>query len=494
MIRETKDIFNKFISLFEDEYFWYQDLTNGRKTLFYSDNVKNVTGYTNEELVSMPGRGKELIVDEDRKELRSIIAEFKKEKDRNSISIDFRIERKDKKIVWLKETIKVERDDNGEITKYFGRLYDITGIKELIHSINSKNDELVKINEAKDNFIGMLSHDLRAPFTSILGFSEILLSESNLTESEKEEYLSYINDSSQNQLQLINDLLDWSRLQTGILKIEQERVHARSLVFNGVSSLTGNAIRKEIDIKTDIPDSLFIFADEKLTSQVITNLLANAIKFSPEKTTVSISANIYNEKFLEFIVKDEGVGISEEGKEKLFKIGRMFSTEGTKGEKGTGLGLALTKQIVEIHKGEIWFYSTPGKGSEFHFTLPSWANTILIVSNDEERRKLYSGILQEKYPSYQVIHAANGYEALGLTIKHMPSLIITEHDLPLMSGLQFVQTLRRSDNPVNIPVIAVLNEESNDIIASYNKFKIKTIYNDPDELKIILGEYSSKLK
>lgn len=494
MKNSNQDIINQLVNLFEDEYFWHRDITNGRNTIYYSDSVKDVTGYSSKELISMPGKGKELIVDEDRKRLQGKISDFKNDKDNCCISFDFRIERKDKKIIWLKETIKVERDKKGKITKYFGRLYDITAVKELLQSLKTDNNELVKINEAKDNFIGMLSHDLRAPFTSILGFSEILLNESNLSDSEKEEYLSYINDSSQNQLQLINDLLDWSRLQTGILKIEQQRVHARSMVFNGVSSLTGNAIRKGIDIRTDVPDSLYIFADEKLSLQVITNLLANAIKFSPEKSMVEISANIYNDKFSEFIVKDEGVGISEEGKEKLFKIGRMFSTEGTKGEKGTGLGLALAKQIVEVHKGEIWFYSKPGEGSEFHFTLPSWANTILVVNNDAQKRQVYADILKERFPSYQIITAVNGYEALGTTIKNMPSLIITEHDMPLMNGLQFVQTLRRADNPLNIPVIALLNDDSGDIINSYKKIKITTISDDPDELKIILSEYTSILK
>lgn len=494
MNKEALHIVNEIANVFEDEYFWYRDLTLSPDEIYYSYSVVNLTGYTIDEILSMPGKGKELIVDEDMKVLKSKISEFRNETDKYSIGFNFRFKRKDKQIVWVKETIKVERDNNGVITKYFGRIYDISEFKKTEESLKSDNNELIKINAAKDNFIGMLSHDLRAPFTSILGFSEILLSETDLTESEKEEYLSYINNSSQNQLQLINDLLDWSRLQTGKLKIEQQRVHARSLIFNGVSSLTGNAIRKGIDIKVDVPETLFINADEKLLLQVISNLLANAIKFSPENTTVEIKANIFNDKFSEFIFKDEGVGISEEGKEKLFKIGRMYSTEGTKGEKGTGLGLALTKQIIEKHNGEIWFYSTLVKGSEFHFTIPSSANTILLVINNAQKKELYFNLLKESFPDYQILNAANGYEALGVIISHMPSLVITAHKMPLMNGIQLVQTLRREDNPLMIPAIALLNEASEEIVEAYSKLGIKAIIEDSDELEEILEEYRSLLK
>ncbi|MFC2103472.1 ATP-binding protein [Bacteroidota bacterium] len=494
MGNDSQNIYNNLIDFFEDEYFWFQDLSKSSNNLFYSDSVKNVTGYTSDELVALPGKGKEYIVDEDLRELKNKITEFKNNTNNNWISFDFRIERKDKEIVWLRETIKVERDKKGEITKYFGRVYNISDYVKLKQVLKDENEELKKINAAKDSFIGMLSHDLRAPFTSILGFSEILLSETNLSENEKEEYLTYINDSSQNQLQLINDLLDWSRLQTGKLKIEKERVNAQSLVFNGVSSLTGNTIRKGIDIKVNVPENLFINVDEKLVLQVITNLLANAIKFSPEKSTVEISANIFNDKFSEFIVRDEGIGISEEGKEKLFKIGRMFSTDGTKGEKGTGLGLSLAKQIVEKHNGGIWFYSTVGEGSEFHFTVPSYANTILVIHNDHSRLETYNNFLNETFPAYKLLSATNGYEALGMIISHMPLLIISVHEMPLMNGVQLVQTLRKEDNPITIPVIALLNEETEKINESYEKYGIKTIGDNIEELKTIIGEYNSILK
>ena len=152
------------------------------------------------------------------------------------MNAEFRINRKDSTIAWVTAATIVERNNNGEIVNYFGRILDISLFKSREESIQKDVNKLGRVNSSKDNFISMLSHDLRAPFTSILGFSEILLNDTTLSEKEKVEYLSYINDSSQNQLQLINDLLDWSRLQTGRLKIEPQRTSVQHLVFNSVSS------------------------------------------------------------------------------------------------------------------------------------------------------------------------------------------------------------------------------------------------------------------
>ncbi|MFC2119507.1 ATP-binding protein [Bacteroidota bacterium] len=478
MQKTEKNIIGKFVHLFKDEYFWYENTKNEKAGIFYTDNVEEVTGYTKEELNTLPGKGKDIIYSEDLQELKKQVNEFKNDPTNNFLEIQFRIMRKDKKKVWVKEVICVNRNKEGEILESFGKVYNISSYKEKESSLLKDIDELQKINVSKDNFIAMLSHDLRAPFTSILGFSEILLNETNLPDKEKAEYLSYINDSSQNQLQLINDLLDWSRLQTGKLKIEQNRVQAQSLVFNCVSSLTGNAIRKNINIKVNVPGNLHISVDERLLMQVITNLLDNAIKFSHEDTTIEISANIYNEKLSEFIVKDEGVGIPEEVKDKLFKIGKTFSTEGTKGERGTGLGLSLAKQIVEQHGGDIWFYSNVGKGSEFHVTLPSSGNTILIIKNDKEKKGSYIKFLKERFPLYEVISAENGYEALSKIISHMPSLIVTDHEIPLMNGLQLIKSIRMEDKSLNIPVIAILKTESDEIKKSYDKYGIKTILDE----------------
>ena len=473
------------IDRFEDEFYWYEDHTGKEEFLVYSSNVFYVTGYTNEELVEMPGKGREIILDEDLSEMRETLEEFRNDPSRKSISMEFRMQKKDGKIIWVKESLVVERNRKGFVTKYYGKISNIGQFKETEELLKNDIEDYKKTSTSKDNFLALLSHDLRAPFTSILGFSEILMNEGNLSESEKTEYLSYINDSSQNQLRLINDLLDWSRIQTGRMKIESTRVHAKSLVYNAISSLTGIAVRKNIDIKVNLPESLYIEVDERLITQVINNLISNAIKFSYEKSSVEITANVYNELFSEFTVKDSGVGISEENKDKIFRVGRTFTTEGTKGEKGTGLGLALTKEIVEKHGGVIWYYSNLNEGSEFHFIVPTSQNTILIVTSDINKKETYSRLLQQRYPLYKIVTAENGYEALGIIISQMPSVIITDHEMPLMNGIQLIQSIRRKDKGPDIPVIALLSKQSEEVKNSYKEYGIKTIKDEPideDEL------------
>ncbi len=479
--RTTKnnESLENFISGIEDSFFWSLKKDADSEIVYYSDNITKITGYSGEEIKHFPGRGTALVFEEDQPKVKKIFSDFVDDPAGKFIKLIYRIVRKDKKVVWIKESVNIIRNGNGDAVEFYGIVSDITDLKEDEISISKSLDNYKQLNSSKDKFISMLSHDLRAPFTSILGFSEILINEPNLTNNERLEYLNYINDSSQNQLQLVNYLLDWSRLQTGRIKVEPLRLNVQSIVYNCISSLTGNAIRKNLEIKVHIKDSLFVQADERMLTQVITNLLSNAIKFSPDGKTVEIYADLFNEKFIEFIVKDEGLGISEANKSKIFKIEKMFSTEGTKGEKGTGLGLSLVKEIIERHEGEIWFYSETGKGSEFHFTVPSSPNTILLVNSDCSERSKYEKFIDENFPGYQVIGVKNGYEALSHFLSQLPSLIITEHKLPLMNGIQFIESVRREDKGSRIPVIAIVPDISENIRREYQIYGVDTILQKP---------------
>jgi len=491
MNNQFEKLADRIANKFEDEFFWSLSINGEEQNYFYSDNVLTVTGYSSEEIQSLPGKYKDLILKEDLPDYRKLIDRFENDFSKKQTELDYRIKQKDGKIIWIKEGINVSRDENGRITEYVGRITDISKIKSKLNELNKQIEELEENNSSKDNFISVLSHDLRAPFTSILGFSEILLNESSISEQERTEYLNYINDSSQNQLQMINYLLDWSRLQTGRIKIEPNRIHLQSSVFNCVSHLTRIAVKKNVDIKVNIPDSSYVDADERLLNEVITNLISNAVKYSRENDSVEVTADVFNEDFVEFIVKDEGVGISETNKTKLFKIGSLFSTDGTKGEKGIGLGLTLAKQIVEKHKGEIWFYSEEGKGTEFHFTVPSSANTVLIIIEDETLRNEYEKIILESYPSFKIMSAANGFEALGLISTYMPSLIITEHDMPLMEGSQFVQTVKKENKNLNIPMIALLNLDTESVKKTYQELGIKTLLIKPVNTELLIERLNS---
>ncbi len=476
---------NSVVSKFGNEFFWHLHIDDDRSELNCSESVQSVTGFSVEQFNSIKDRTSELIYNDDMPDYKKQMDIIRNDPNKNEMIIEYRLKRKDGRLIWVHETMKVLRDEEGNITEFFGNVRDITNEREEVTNLKKRVQELEEINGAKDNFISVLSHDLRAPFTSILGFSEILLNETSLSDKEKAEYLAYINDSSQNQLQLINYLLDWSRLQTNRMKIEPMRLNAQSIVFNCVSALTGSAVRKNINIKVNVPDNLFIEADERLINIVITNLLSNAIKFSSEGNVVEVNADYFSNKFIEFIFIDEGIGIPETNVEKIFHISKIFTTPGTKGEKGTGLGLALAKQIIQKHEGEIWFYSNEGVGSEFHFTIPLSANSILIVKEDEQDRLKLGRKLTEFYNDVQIISASNGFEALQFIEKNSPTLILIDHDLPLMNGLKLAESIKKMNKISPIPVVAFIDEGEYETRKNYQELGILTFDSEKeDEVKL----------
>jgi two-component system, sensor histidine kinase and response regulator len=481
---------NLFFSNFNSVFFWSSGPNGENFTI--SSNVFYILGYTAQEISALPNNIYSLCNTQDTNLINKKFIEAKRSLEPTA-SFLYNVKAKDSSVVWIKEEISFKRDKIGKIKSISAVCTDITEIKQEEEKNKSSLDTLKDLNITKDKFISILSHDLRAPFTSILGFSEILMSESSLSEPEKKEYLSYIHESSQNQLQLINYLLDWSRLQTGRLKLDPIRLNVQTLIYNCISALTGNAIRKNLEIKTLISPSLHILADERLISQVITNIISNAIKFSDENKTIEISAEIFDNKKIEFIIKDEGIGIPENNKVKLFKIEKMFSTEGTKGEKGTGLGLSLVKEIVEKHNGDIWFYSEAGKGSEFHFTIPASRNTILLVNDNKTEINQFEKIIQKELPSYEILTADNGFEAINFFLNKLPSLIITNHEMPLMNGLQFIDSLRREEKNLKIPIIALVNLATEDLKKSYLSYGVKSLLEKPVTTPIFTQKLLSAL-
>ena len=477
---------SKFISLLNDQLYYLIKIKNNKYEILYSPNTVNVIGYTPEELIGFNLFGRELIVDEDLPNVKrqiSLIENGTVDK----LELIYRLRHKNETIIWLKEQLRVDIKSDTSKT-IIGMVADITKFQQKEESQNKTIEELKNNIRSRDNFLSILSHDLRAPFSSILGFTEILLSDAVLTEAERTEYLNYINDSSSNQLRLVNYLLDWSNLQTGRLHIEQHRVQAQGLVFNCISALTGNAMRKNIEIKVTVPESIFIEVDERLMVQAITNLVSNAIKFSEDGKTINISVDRFNNELVEFVIRDEGVGIPENYHTRIFKFDKMFSTRGTRGERGTGLGLSLVREIIEKHTGQIWFYSKEKMGSEFHFTVPSSDNTILLVENNKDDFSKYEKIITENYPEFKFVGTDNGFEAINIVLKQHPSLIISSHDLPLMNGVQFIKSILRGDKKFYAPIIAIIDSPEDSLIKSYHEIGIKSILYKPVDLKLFHRE------
>jgi PAS domain S-box-containing protein len=247
---------------------------------------------------------------------------------------------------------------------------DITARKKSELQNAKYAEELKALNSVKDKFFSIISHDLRGPFQGFIGATELLASEiDTLNKKEIKDLAEALNLSLRKQLELLNTLLDWSRLQTGDFFINSESILLYDLLKDVLQPFVLLAVQKKIELINSVDNNIYVIADKNMLSLIIRNLVSNAIKFTNENGYVKVSA-AKNEKFIEISVEDNGVGIAPDDIKKLFRMDLYFSTEGTLNESGSGLGLLLCKDIVDKYNGNIWVESELYNGSKFIFTIP----------------------------------------------------------------------------------------------------------------------------
>jgi len=231
--------------------------------------------------------------------------------------------------------------------------------------------EIKELNTLKDEFVSMVSHDLKSPLTTISGYCEILLDEkinSNLTEKQKNMILA-VYKSSRYQMEIIKNLLNISVLESGKMKIEKKDFLLIEVLNKVLDELKLKMELKSLKTSINFDDNMEVFGDPNRIGQVLLNLLGNAIKFTNEYGNIIISAHNKNDTAV-ISVSDDGVGISQEDIKHIFNPYDLYSTQGTKGEKGTGFGLSICMRIINAHNGKIWVESNEGQGSTFFFTIP----------------------------------------------------------------------------------------------------------------------------
>ncbi len=255
-------------------------------------------------------------------------------------------------------------------------------LKRSTDEIKKQADYLKELNAAKDKFFSIIAHDLKNPFSVLLSVTEALLEGfSQMSDEEKSVSIQRIHKSANLLFNLLDNLLQWSMAQTGRLTFHPEKADLRTIVFGTVSLLRMNAEYKHINLSTDIPEKTYVRADVDMVKTVIRNLLTNAIKFNTKGGKVKVTAN-KKKGYYEISVSDSGIGLSKEDQEKLFRIDVKNKNIGTSKEKGTGLGLILSKEYIEKNGGRIWVESKPGKGSNFVFTLPAYTEKEVPVRVD----------------------------------------------------------------------------------------------------------------
>jgi PAS domain S-box-containing protein len=299
-----------------------------------------------------------------------------------SIRYQSEAKNKDGNTIWTQSTLSPVKDENGKIVRLVAIDSDITALKkaqELINAqrteLESQRDQLEKLNKTKDKFFSIIAHDLKNPFHAILGFSDILTSNfTEITDDKKQEYLSLIHDSARFAQDLLENLLNWSRSQSGTIQYSPSTINLYQIVEETKKILSLNLGEKELNFQNMLEEACTIYADRNMIHTVLRNLIINAIKFTPNGGSIKVEAIEYADTTV-IKIHDTGVGMSEDVQKKILRFGEFYSTSGTDGEGGTGLGLIICNDFITKHGGELKLESVEGKGTTFTITLEQEENS-----------------------------------------------------------------------------------------------------------------------
>ncbi len=243
-------------------------------------------------------------------------------------------------------------------------------LEQLNESLLQRESQLQEANATKDKFFSIISHDLRTPFSGFLGLTDLLANEADqLTKDEIKKMGQALNEASQATYKMLNDLLEWSRIQTGTMQFNPDNIEICPIINSIIKTFNNSAANKNVTFDLNLQENIKAYADENMLSAIIRNLVSNAIKFTHFGGRIEIYCKKINSQ-VRIGVKDDGVGISSDVLSKLFQIDKHVTTFGTNKEKGTGLGLILCKEFVEKHNGVLSVESKENQGSHFYFTLP----------------------------------------------------------------------------------------------------------------------------
>jgi PAS domain S-box-containing protein len=471
---------------------------------YVSPQVKTILGYSSTELIGKSAI--EYVHQDDQDVLMGAIPQLLTTKQSQG-GMELRVMRKDGTWCWLVYSSSPMLAVDGTIIGIQGIGRDITAEKALLHDrkqaeielyqtnnrLKSMIGELQQATRLKDDFLATMSHELRTPLNAVLGMSEALQEEIfgslNLRQLES---LKTIEQSGRHLLELINDILDVSKISAGKLELDISIVTVNTLCKSSIAFVEQKALNQKIQVDLHLfPGVGSIVIDERRMRQVLINLLSNAVKFTPSGGHVSLSVNLWDQGAdvtdmagVSLAVTDTGIGIDSADHQRVFEPFVQLDSSLNRKFEGTGLGLALARQIVELHGGQIGLKSEVGKGSCFTIYLPHncllpaeddqhlsafdslGSNTtiqttidttaqglILLVEDNESNVLTLSSYLTAK--GYQMLIANTGEEAIEMAWEHRPKLILMDMQMPGMDGFEAIIKIRQLPEFANLPIIAL---------------------------------------
>jgi signal transduction histidine kinase/DNA-binding response OmpR family regulator len=361
-----------------------------------------------------------------------------------------------------------------------------------------RNREVERANRLKSEFLASMSHELRTPLHTIIGFSELLREEMEGSLNDKQKrFLGHIHQDALHLLELINDILDLSKIEAGRLELRHEEFDAAQALEEVLSSIRPLAVNKSLHVESRVPEGVRLYADRVRYKEILYNLLSNAVKFTPNGGRIWVDG-VCDPRFCQISVHDTGIGLPPEEHETIFnKFYQAAAT--TKGvREGTGLGLAITKRLIEQHGGRIWIESEVGKGSTFSFTLPlagpapeyvepvrrsetsgdGGGPMVLIVEDEKAGQELLVSYLEPQ--GYRTVTASSSDEAIRKALELRPDAITLDLIMPGETGWRTLQRLRSMHETAHIPVIvvSVLEEQKSAMTLGANEYLTKPVARD----------------
>ena len=369
----------------------------------------------------------------------------------------------------------------------------------LYQELEERSRQLEVASGHKSEFLASMSHELRTPLNAVIGFSEVLLDQiaGDLNDRQRE-YVREIRDSGRHLLELINDILDLSRVESGQTELELRTVWLPGLLEQTLAMVRQRAVEHGIALHVAVaPDVGALPADELKLKQVVINLLTNAVKFTDDGGSVTVTAEVSG-GLVQVDVRDTGAGIPESEQEAIFETFQRGSRARRAGAEGTGLGLTLSRRIVELHGGRLWVESHPGEGSTFSFTIPLSADRtldeahvpagaeqrpagehVLVVEDDRRSGNLLR--VQLERAGYAVTLAGDGLEGVRLAQELKPLAVILDIVLPGIDGWDVLSQLKGDPATAAIPVVVVsiLDERDTGYALGATEYLIKPVGREP---------------
>lgn len=463
-LRRTKDRFENLFSHAVQGMF--QSTVDGRIVAINSALLK-LLGYDSLEELSKISVAQLYVNPEERYQVAAIL-----ESRGRCYNMEFKLKRKDGKVITVVEHSRTIKDEQGNVIMYEGIIEDATAKRAIedqsqhyVAALKNSQEKLTELNAQKDKLFSIVSHDLRSPFSGILGFCDVLIKDdASLTHDERMEYLSYIRESANTQLELVNRLLDWSRLESGRISLEMKETDLYEVVQKSVSDLIGLVKKNNLQLRTSISRGTMMWGDQQLLQQVFNNLIANAVKFTPNGGSIDVNLQSNGADGITVDISDTGAGIPPEDLPKLFKVGELYTRKGIRGEEGTGLGLPLCFEILSKHNATITVESELGKGTTFHLRFQQMERDretkILLIGDDSGLRKKYSQYIRKVIPEAHILHAANGDEGFILAEKSRPALIFSDCAMPTVKELEFIEKVKKSQWLAKVPIVVMTGEIS----------------------------------